>query len=269
MGFKSIALVASTLVLSTSVNAAIIGTTGTLYLTQYNGTEGAIVQGDSIINTFTTSTVTETAIAVDDTLRIMNGFANSGTGSEYDLNGNIISPGIYSNTTYDSLYDGTTDGQYNYAIDHNGNGFQTVFRFDSDWANGVSLFTTTNRGSGISYDANTNTLWTTEGTGSPSGWIRQYSMTGNLLTSFDLLSASAYGLAYDSLDNTLWATGFGSNVLYQYSTSGDLLQSYNWNDQLFDNAFGIEFAASAVPVPAAVWLFGSGLLGLIGLARKG
>jgi len=27
-------------------------------------------------------------------------------------------------------------------------------------------------------------------------------------------------------------------------------------------------AASAVPVPAAVWLFGSGLLGLIGIARR-
>ena len=28
------------------------------------------------------------------------------------------------------------------------------------------------------------------------------------------------------------------------------------------------FSPSAVPVPAAVWLFGSGLLGLIGVARR-
>ena len=36
--------------------------------------------------------------------------------------------------------------------------------------------------------------------------------------------------------------------------------------ELFDNiAFG---AATVVPIPAAVWLFGSGLLGLIGVARK-
>jgi len=33
----------------------------------------------------------------------------------------------------------------------------------------------------------------------------------------------------------------------------------------FDEAY---YAASAVPVPAAVWLFGSGLLGLIGVARN-
>ena len=29
-----------------------------------------------------------------------------------------------------------------------------------------------------------------------------------------------------------------------------------------------EFITTPVPVPAAVWLFGSGLLGLIGVARK-
>jgi len=29
-----------------------------------------------------------------------------------------------------------------------------------------------------------------------------------------------------------------------------------------------DFSAATVPVPAAVWLFGSGLLGLIGVARK-
>ena len=36
--------------------------------------------------------------------------------------------------------------------------------------------------------------------------------------------------------------------------------------ELFDNiAFG---AATVVPIPAAVWLFGSGLLGLVGIARR-
>jgi hypothetical protein len=29
-----------------------------------------------------------------------------------------------------------------------------------------------------------------------------------------------------------------------------------------------DVSASVVPVPAAVWLFGSGLLGLIGMARR-
>ncbi len=30
----------------------------------------------------------------------------------------------------------------------------------------------------------------------------------------------------------------------------------------------VEFTASAVPIPAAVWLFGSGLIGLVGMARR-
>ena len=32
--------------------------------------------------------------------------------------------------------------------------------------------------------------------------------------------------------------------------------------------YGIEISQVVVPVPAAVWLFGSGLLGLIGIARR-
>jgi hypothetical protein len=43
----------------------------------------------------------------------------------------------------------------------------------------------------------------------------------------------------------------------------------------YDPAFGLQAAdlvmvtnVAAVPVPAAAWLFGSGLLGLIGVARR-
>ena len=36
----------------------------------------------------------------------------------------------------------------------------------------------------------------------------------------------------------------------------------------YTEAFDIRVTASVVPVPAAAWLFGSGLLGLIGLARR-
>jgi hypothetical protein len=32
--------------------------------------------------------------------------------------------------------------------------------------------------------------------------------------------------------------------------------------------FSLQFQPTVVPVPAAVWLFGSGLLGLIGMARR-
>jgi len=32
--------------------------------------------------------------------------------------------------------------------------------------------------------------------------------------------------------------------------------------------YDLHLAGTVVPVPAAVWLFGSGLLGLIGIARR-
>ena len=36
----------------------------------------------------------------------------------------------------------------------------------------------------------------------------------------------------------------------------------------FNANFNIRPEVSAVPVPAAAWLFGSGLIGLVGLARR-
>jgi len=46
------------------------------------------------------------------------------------------------------------------------------------------------------------------------------------------------------------------------------------SDSIFDEFIGSAFgefnfaAASPVPIPPAVWLFGSGLLGLVGIARR-
>ena len=46
----------------------------------------------------------------------------------------------------------------------------------------------------------------------------------------------------------------------------------NGNQLILSDTAGIDVAeftrVSAVPVPAAVWLFGSGFLGLVGVARR-
>ena len=46
--------------------------------------------------------------------------------------------------------------------------------------------------------------------------------------------------------------------------------SISWNVDVDENWHGIQIGvgSSAVPVPAAAWLFGSGLIGLIGVARR-
>lgn len=66
-------------------------------------------------------------------------------------------------------------------------------------------------------------------------------------------------------DDPLFKENNGENILEIYSNG-------RWNDfseAAFSTHYVIEYEAIAtVPVPAAVWLFGSGLLGLVGVARR-
>ena len=257
-----------------------------LYMTAGINTNGrgVIFQGDSIVGTFATGVNAETGIAVRDTIRIINGPIDIGAGSEYDLNGNVLNSGIYLNTSFVSLWDGTTDGQFNYAIDHNGNGFNQVFRFDLNWANPVPLFNTMQgRGQGITYDAETNTLWTTGGPMIPNGPIQQYSMTGTLLSSFENTTAGingslgiALGIAWDPADDTLWISDSESSKIHQFSKMGILLASIdvglvNTEPQGQPNTilYGMEFSitgdapGTVIPEPTTVAIWS--LLGGIGL----
>ena len=56
------------------------------------------------------------------------------------------------------------------------------------------------------------------------------------------------------------------NISQALTYNGSTYQNYSSLGS--DYAFRLEGSVSAVPVPAAVWLFGSGLLGLVGVARR-
>lgn len=57
---------------------------------------------------------------------------------------------------------------------------------------------------------------------------------------------------------------------FSYVTSFTAIVEKNWYSISFDGVTGVIQGVdlAPVPVPAAVWLFGSGLLGLVGVARR-
>lgn len=102
-------------------------------------------------------------------------------------------------------------------------------------------------------------------------------------------STAATGIALDALDNIFISTPKGTgfpltnNSIYKLD-SGDfttpiLVATFDQRggELTFDDDGNLYFVAedqlsivklSSVPIPAAVWMFGSGLIGLIGIARR-
>lgn len=241
---------------------------GRLYMTEYGGNQAWIISGGSVVQNWGTTNSTETGIAINGDIRIVNAFPG-GFGSQYDLNGNVLNANIYNNNSpaVDSLYDGTTDGKYHYSVGHND--FPSnfgVFRYDQNWQNGVQIFTPINRSSGITYDPQNNSLWVTNTQGFGTG-VEQYDMNGNLLSSFPISIPGAYAIAYDYTDNTLWIPeSFGqTGNLWQYDKNGNLLQQINVPG-LGNNPFGAEFDFARVPAPGAASLLALG--GIIAGRRR-
>jgi hypothetical protein len=105
-------------------------------------------------------------------------------------------------------------------------------------------------GKSYTFTAGTTTtnVWGAQGTGNVGGSTDLY---GN-----GILQA---GTGLGGVVSLFGATGGG--------TTGNL-ETYDLTDNLTLSATGTLQSVAPVPVPAAVWLFGSGLLGLIGVGRR-
>ncbi|MDP8567582.1 Lcl domain-containing protein [Methylophilus aquaticus] len=80
---------------------------------------------------------------------------------------------------------------------------------------------------------------------------------------FDNEQSWVYWSGTEYADNPISAWSFGTSVGRQRFSDFKNLQYYAWAVSP-----GKIPAVSAVPVPAAAWLFGSGLVGLVGLRRR-
>lgn len=76
------------------------------------------------------------------------------------------------------------------------------------------------------------------------------------------------------LFSNVLSTPYWSSTEFEPDPADAWTLSFNGGDQRnggkgsFNLVWAVSSGVSAVPVPAAAWLFGSGLLGLIGIARK-
>jgi len=96
------------------------------------------------------------------------------------------------------------------------------------------------------------------------------SVAGQLLvTAGQLFSAPIFGPGFDffSLD-FLSTLSLGSSLINISAGPGGDWQDAFFNVQPVADYVGATLSVNAVPVPAAAWLFGSGLIGLIGIARR-
>ena len=121
-----------------------------------------------------------------------------------------------------------------------------------------------------SFNSGSNTITEHNESFKWDGWSSfTISVAANEILDFSFTSATAHALT--PVDNASSTSLEGLGIM----TDGDmseLVLAYNDNalgtgDADYDDML-VRAEFSAVPVPAAVWLFGSGLLGLIGIARR-
>src|SRR5438270_407084 len=170
----SVVTIVAILLAATRADAA--GPVSKLYLTAGDQQMIWVVQGTSVVNSWTEHFQHEYTLA------------GAFTGNTYPY---PLGPGT-------NLYDGTTDTTSNYGVDYNtGN----VYSFSSSWTNSTYLFSTVAGSLGITYDATDNTLWLANFNGNT---VEHRSLFGTLISSFIVPFTAISCLALDPADNTLW-----------------------------------------------------------------
>ena len=101
------------------------------------------------------------------------------------------------------------------------------------------------------------------GTSSASAWIR--TIDGSTTLGEDRLDTTSLGINWGSYAVSLYIDPSWNGKTLEFGVNS-AATAYTMSGVYYDNLSLT--GTPAVPIPAAVWLFGSGLLGLIGVARR-
>jgi hypothetical protein len=105
-----------------------------------------------------------------------------------------------------------------------------------------------------------------------SGNTMSIDLNGTIFTAADddgFLGGIGPYLIFDS--GSLFDFDFQKTSEPKFNSSFSFFDNFNESESMFGEwtDLNLTVVPTVVPVPAAVWLFGSGLLGLVGLARRG
>lgn len=176
-------------------------------------------------------------------------------------------------TDYQAYYD--TEAELTWLADGNSAGTTMNWADANNWAAGLSV-------GGINGWRLADTLQPDSNCSFQSGFDLSdgYNCTGSEMGNlfYNVLGNTAGSLSNTGPFNNIRSGGYWSATELGFSTSSAFIFNmsngglFYGNKSVDDsiNAWAVQSGdVSAVPVPAAVWLFGSGLIGLVGFAKLG